>query len=56
MRRHGQHSRLGVNMKSTCTSGKHSEYSCMIKWSVTKLKFDSAKWCEACRIKYGKDQ
>lgn len=40
-------------MKSTCISNKHSEYSCMIKWSVTK-KFDSAKWCEPCKVKYGK--
>ena len=43
-----------IYTKSTCTSAKHSEYSCMIKWSVTS-KFDSTKWCAACKERYDKN-
>lgn len=34
--------------KSTCTSNKHSEYSCLIKWGVTSKKFSVDKWCDEC--------
>lgn len=30
-----------------CTSMKHQEYSCMIKWSVDK-RFGAKKWCANC--------
>ena len=34
--------------KSTCTSSKHQEYSCLIKWGVTSKKFSVNKWCMEC--------
>lgn len=34
--------------KSTCTSNKHQEYSCLIKWGVTSKKFSVDKWCKEC--------
>ena len=35
-------------MKSPCTSPKHSEYTCLIKWGVTSKKFSVDKWCKEC--------
>lgn len=35
-------------MKSPCTSNKHSEYTCLIKWGVTSKKFKVDKWCKEC--------
>ena len=34
--------------KSTCTSPKHQEYSCLIKWGVSSKKFTVNKWCKEC--------
>jgi hypothetical protein len=39
-------------MKSTCTSNKHSEYTCLMNWSVTSKKFTVSKWCKECVDKY----
>lgn len=33
---------------SPCTSAKHNEYSCLIKWGVSGKKFKIEKWCEGC--------
>ena len=35
-------------IKSTCTSAKHQEYSCLIKWGVSSQKFGVDKWCKEC--------
>ena len=35
-------------MKSPCTSNKHSEYTCLIKWGVSSKKFKPEKWCDGC--------
>ena len=35
-------------MKSTCSSNKHQEYSCLIKWGVSSKKFKLDKWCDEC--------
>lgn len=35
-------------MKSPCTSNKHSEYTCLIKWGVSSKKFKVDKWCKEC--------
>jgi hypothetical protein len=35
-------------MKSPCTSNKHSEYTCLIKWGVSSKKFTVNKWCREC--------
>lgn len=35
-------------MKSPCTSNKHQEYTCLIKWGVTSKKFTPNKWCKEC--------
>lgn len=35
-------------MKSPCTSNKHSEYTCLIKWGVSSKKFKLDKWCKEC--------
>lgn len=35
-------------MKSPCTSNKHSEYTCLIKWGVSSKKFKVEKWCKEC--------
>jgi len=35
-------------MKSPCTSNKHSEYTCLIKWGVSSKKFRVEKWCKNC--------
>jgi hypothetical protein len=35
-------------MKSPCTSNKHSEYTCLIKWGVSSKKFTVDKWCKDC--------
>jgi hypothetical protein len=35
-------------MKSPCTSNRHSEYSCLIKWGVSSKKFKIDKWCKGC--------
>lgn len=35
-------------MRSPCSSPKHQEYSCMMKWGVTGFKFTSDKWCHDC--------
>lgn len=35
-------------MKSPCTSNKHSEYTCLIKWGVSSKKFKVEKWCDGC--------
>ena len=35
-------------MKSPCTSSKHQEYTCLIKWGVTSKKFTVNKWCKEC--------
>ena len=34
--------------KSPCSSNKHSEYSCLIKWGVSSKKFSVDKWCDGC--------
>jgi hypothetical protein len=39
-------------MKSPCTSPKHSEYTCLIKWGVSSKKFSVDKWCEGCTGHY----
>lgn len=39
-------------MKSPCSSNKHQEYSCMIRWGVSGFKFTADKWCEGCKIHY----
>lgn len=33
---------------SKCTSNKHQEYSCLIKWGVSGKKFKVDKWCNNC--------
>lgn len=33
---------------SPCTSAKHNEYSCLIKWGVSSKKFKVEKWCKDC--------
>ena len=35
-------------MKSPCTSSKHAEYTCLIKWGVSSKKFSVDKWCSEC--------
>jgi hypothetical protein len=35
-------------MKSPCTSNRHSEYTCLIKWGVSSKKFKVEKWCKEC--------
>jgi hypothetical protein len=35
-------------MKSPCTSNRHSEYTCLIKWGVSSKKFKVDKWCKEC--------
>lgn len=42
-------------MMSECKSTRHSEYDCLIKWSVSGLRFTRDKWCEACQQKYQGD-
>ncbi len=40
--------------KSTCVAKKHSEYDCLIKWSVSKRKYLPKQWCEPCKEKHKK--
>jgi hypothetical protein len=40
---------------STCVSSKHPEYSCLIKYSASGLKFTAEKWCNPCKDKYNED-
>jgi hypothetical protein len=35
-------------MKSPCTSSRHQEYTCLIKWGVSSKKFKVDKWCKEC--------
>lgn len=37
---------------SNCTSSKHQEYSCLIKWGVSSKKFTLNKWCDGCIKSY----
>lgn len=37
---------------STCTSTRHSEHDCLIKYSTSGLKFKREKWCDECKQRY----
>lgn len=39
-------------MKATCTSTRHSEYDCLIRWSVTGGKHHRGLWCQECKDRY----
>lgn len=35
-----------------CTSTRHSEYDCMIRYSVSSGRFTRDKWCQPCQDRY----
>ena len=37
---------------SPCTSKRHSDYDCLIRWSVSHKKWTPDKWCDPCRVKH----
>lgn len=39
-------------MASLCSSKRHNDIDCLIRWSVTRRKFGADKWCEPCRAEY----
>ena len=37
---------------SPCTSKRHNDYDCLIRWGVTRRTHSPGKWCEACLSTY----